>query len=613
MNNFFKTFFAALLAFIAGNIILVVLAVMMITGIGMALMGKPAMAVKPSSVLLIDLAQPIGDDPSANPLSALDIVSLNISQELALRDVIDAIDRAATDTNIKGIYFNPSPYSGLPMATVEEIRGALLRFRESGKFVVSYADSYPQSMYYLATAADKVYVAGEGTLEWVGLASGVMFYKGLLDKLGIETEVIRHGDYKSAVEPFIMDKMSPENRQQMDVLLGTIWGNMVRNVAVQRGVDSSALQAYASGLSVVDPRDAVEKGMIDGMVYPDFVEAALSLMVKGDSVSANTAAAQDTASGSDAIKVDKISLADYIAAGGAATGHVSKNRIAVVYAEGQIIDGNKPQKGYVVGNVLAGKLRDLRANKDVKAVVLRVNSPGGSALASEIIWKEMSLLRAEKPVVVSMGNTAASGGYYIAAPADAILASPSTVTGSIGVFGLMLNARQGLKDKLGLTVDIAKTNASADLGASVFGLGVRSLSELEKAKMQQNVDKIYTTFVTHVADGRNLSYEAVDKIAGGRVWSGMSALELGLIDGFGGLKEAVGLAADRAGVAGDYRVSVSSVPMDNIEMLIMQFLSSGTQLYKGQLGEAYSEYEHLRDILSTQGVQAVMPYVPEIR
>ena len=484
----------------------------------------------------------------------------------------------------------------LGMASLEEIRDAVLRFRQSGKWVIGYSDYYTQASYYMSTAAEKVYLNPEGGVEWVGLASGVLFYKGLLDKMDLQPEVIRHGEFKAAVEPFITDRMSPANRLQMERLLGSIWGHVVQNVASARGIDSTDLQRYASELTLADGESAVRTKMVDSLAYAADMERMLCERTGADD------------------EPRYVSLAEYVDQPKEPIKKLSKNHIAVVYAEGQIVDG-KSREGLVGGNSLAARLADVRRDDRVKAVVLRVNSPGGSALASEVIWHEIEQIRQERPVIVSMGNVAASGGYYISCPADAIMASPVTLTGSIGVFGLMFNGEQTLRNKLGITVDVAKTNPSADLGMTVFGaVGVRPLSSAERQFMQNGVERVYETFVGHVAEGRNMSVAAVDSIGGGRVWSGIDAVRIGLVDGFGGLREAIALAADRAGVAGDFRIVTPADELDPLsQVLRMMSAESRAELFKGEFGEIYSQYEMLQNILGTGGVQAIMPYDVRMR
>ena len=598
MNNFLKTFLACLLALVVANILIVTFFVMILAGIGAAF-SEQVRPVESGSVLRIDLSERITDAPEVNPFSAMgigDLIDMDMSRSYALIDVLEAIERAASDDDIEGIYLNIDPYSGVGMATLDEIRAAVLKFKESGKFVLSYADFYTQSSYYLATAADRIYMNPEGSLSWTGMASGIMFYKGLLEKLGVHAEVIRHGKYKAAVEPFLLEKMSPENRLQTERLLGSIWGYIVGNVAAARGIDSAQLQRYASELTLTDAQSAVDTKMVDSLSYESDVQDMLCEMTGWED------------------EPEFVSLGTYIDQPGAVAKKLSKNKIAVVYAEGQIVDG-KGKEGLVGSSSLAARLQEVRRDEQVKALVLRVNSPGGSALASEVIWHEIERIRQNRPVIVSMGNMAASGGYYISCPADAIVTSPLTLTGSIGVFGLMFDGGDALKDKLGISVDVAKTNPSADMGMSVFGVvGVRPLSPAERQFMQNSVETVYSTFVDHVAQGRNLSVEAVDEIGGGRVWSGLDAVEIGLADGFGGLTDAIALAADRAGIADDFRIVTPEDEPDRFTQ-IMRFMSaeSRAELFKGEFGEIYAQFETLRNMLGYSGVQAFTPLRVDLR
>lgn len=503
--------------------------------------------------------------------------------EMPMLNVLGAIQRAKADKHIDGIYLNINPAASIGLATMEELRNALLDFKEgSDKFIIAYSDFYTQKSYYLSSVADRIYMNPQGSLLWKGMASNVIFYKGLLDKLGVQPEVVRHGAYKSAVEPFIMDKMSPENRLQTEKLIGTIWNHVVSQVAQARSIDSIALQRYASELTINDAEQAVAKGLVDSLAYGADMDSLLAGMT--DQETPNYYAFEDYVAQSVAV-------------------NKSDNLIAVVYADGEIVDGDAPQP-MVGGETLAAKLAELRDQDEVKGVVLRVNSPGGSALASEVIWHEMELLRDKKPVIVSMGDMAASGGYYISCPADAILASPTTITGSIGVFGLLFNAQNGLKDKLGITVDVAKTNPSADLGVPF-----RALSDAERNYLQHSVEHTYAQFVDHVASGRNLTREQVDSLGGGRVWSGVSALGNGLIDSYGGLLEAIALAADRAGVGEDFSISAPSNTPDLLTRILFM-LTSQTAVkdpFQGELGTLYRDYATLQRILSREGVQALLP------
>lgn len=595
MNQFIRTFLACLLALVVAGVLASVFFVMVIASFGTVFMEKVP-EVKEKSVLRIDFSDPVFDNPDYTPLSLSgfsDLMNMQI-RGYALIDVLKAIEAAETDDRIAGIYLNITPNARMGLATMQEIRNALSVFRRSGKFIVSHSDFYTQSSYYLSSVADQVSLNPQGDVTWRGMASGTLFYKGLLDKLEVQVEAIRHGSFKSAVEPFIMDRMSPENRQQIEMLLGSLWGTVVRDIADSRGIDSAALQSFATNLEIKDASYARQLGMVDTLMYGQQVDQMLGEWTEQE-------------------EPNYVSLRSYIDRILMEESNVSKNKIAVVYAEGQIVDG-KSREGLVGGETLARQLAALKEDDEVKAVVLRVNSPGGSALASEVIWHEAEALRQEKPLIVSMGNMAASGGYYISVPADLILASPMTETGSIGVFGLMLNGEQGLKNKLGISVDVVKTNPSADMGMTVFGaVGVRPLSQSEREYMQYGVEQVYKTFVGHVAEGRNLSVEAVDSIGGGHIWSGTDALNIGLIDGFGGLKEAISVAAERAGVSEDFRI-VSPATDESRLTQIVKLLSAEAraQMFRGETGEVYEMYDMLRNILYSNSIQALTPYRVEM-
>ena len=596
MNQFIRTFLACLLALVVAGVLASVFFVMVIASFGTVFMEKVP-EVKEKSVLRIDFSDPVFDNPDYTPLSLSgfsDLMNMQI-RGYALIDVLKAIEAAETDDRIAGIYLNITPNARMGLATMQEIRNALSVFRRSGKFIVSHSDFYTQSSYYLSSVADQVSLNPQGDVTWRGMASGTLFYKGLLDKLEVQVEAIRHGSFKSAVEPFIMDRMSPENRQQIEMLLGSLWGTVVRDIADSRGIDSAALQSFATNLEIKDASYACQLGMVDTLMYGQQVDQMLGEWTEQE-------------------EPNYVSLRSYIDRILMEESNVSKNKIAVAYAEGQIVDG-KSREGLVGGETLARQLAALKEDDEVKAVVLRVNSPGGSALASEVIWHEAEALRQEKPLIVSMGNMAASGGYYISAPADLILASPMTETGSIGVFGLMLNGEQGLKNKLGISVDVVKTNPSADMGMTVFGaVGVRPLSQSEREYMQYGVEQVYKTFVGHVAEGRNLSVEAVDSIGGGHIWSGTDALNIGLIDGFGGLKEAISVAAERAGVSEDFRI-VSPATDESRLTQIVKLLSAEAraQMFRGETGEVYEMYDMLRNILYSNSIQALTPYRVEMK
>lgn len=631
--TFMKTFWAALLAFIVANILLVLLTFMMFAGV-VAMMGDPVPVVRQGSILEIDFKQGITDSPSSSPIKSVGLSGVDFDRSNTLLQTLTAIEKASYDDNITGIYINITGGS-ISMANIEELRAALETFKESGKFVIGYSDVYSQMSYYFTSVADRIYLNPEGTILWKGISSNVMFYKGLLDKLGIHVEILRHGQYKAAVEPFMTDKMSAENREQTLLMLNTIWGSILQDVSLSRSIDSAVLSNYATELSVHSPKDALEYGLVDGLLYEDQVHSMLSKLSHNSMsvvdaeaelfggeesliVSEVVESAQDQIEEGETTEVTYsgdteelkdpvfVSLSNYISTGAYGTANRSKNKVAVIYADGEIVDGESSQ-GTIGGATVAAKIAKARKDKAVKAVVLRVNSPGGSALASEIMWREMELTKQDKPVIVSMGGMAASGGYYISAPADLIIANKTTITGSIGVFGLLLDVSGGMKSKLGLTVDVVKTNPSADLG-SLY----RRISPHEKEVIMHGIEDVYDTFVGHVSDGRNLTREYVDGIGGGRVWTGVSALEIGLVDVFGGLKDAIALAADRAGVSGDFRVLEMVEAPDNLS-IILRSLGMGEASMNDKLGEMFMHYVSIKNMLDNQNtIQARMPYYIEI-
>ena len=579
MKRFFSTFGAALLAFIVGVLLLWLVMGAVVAGV-MGTFAPRVAAVSENSVLVIDFAKGIVDSPE-NAFST-DLMNGRLETSNTLLEVVDAIRCAATDDNIKGIYIHRIGYGGINTANTEELRAELQRFKDSGKFIVAYNDTYTQGLYWLSSVADKVYLNPEGALEWHGLAGSVYFYKGLLDKLGVDVQVIRHGTFKSAVEPYISNEMSPANRLQMTTLVESMWQVLLDDISASRGIPVERLREYAEQLAVATPADAVRLEMVDGLRYADEVAAELNALAGVD-------------------EANMVTLGSYIS--GLVDRKISRNKIAVIYADGQIVDGDS-SNGSVGDLTLTGQIAEARRDDGVKAVVLRVNSPGGSALASENIWREMELCRAVKPVIISMGGMAASGGYYISSPADVVFADRTTTTGSIGVFGMIPNAGRALKDKLGVTVDVVKTSPSADIGT-----WTRALTSTEMTYLQNNVERCYSTFVGHVAAGRNMTFEQVDSIGQGRVWLGTDAERIGLVDGFGGLTNAIGLAADRAGVADDYRVT--EIYQTNSLSMILGLLSGAGVKASGSVEVPNGGLKYIDGIMRTaekSGVMAMMPY-----
>lgn len=591
--NFIKTFLAALLAFVLGSLAILLFGMFILFAIAGSM--ERTVTVKEGSILRIDFSEVINDAPSSDPLAGFDFRTLQSTRQLSLLKVLRTLEAAAVDDRIEGIYLRMNGTGGVTgTALIEELREAIELFKQSGKFVVAYNETYSQGQYYLASAADRIYLQPEGGMDWSGLSTSLMFYKGLFDKLDLKAEVFRPTvcKYKSAVEPYILDRMSEANREQMQALVDSMWGTIAEAVAASRGIDVERLNEIADKLQVTLPEDALKYGFVDGLLYEDQMKEVFAELGVEDDGEGN---------------YDFVSLGDYASMVGVDLDNLGADRVAVVYADGQIVDG----EGYgdaVYGNSLAAELADVRRDEKVKAVVVRVNSPGGSALASDVIWREMELLRAEKPVVVSMGSYAASGGYYISCPADVIVADRLTLTGSIGVFGMFLNPIDALKNKLGITLDGVKSNASAGMGS------VEPLTPAQRASIMRGVDKVYETFTQDVAAGRNLPIEKVLDIAGGRVWSGSDALGIGLIDAYGGLKTAIALAVDKAGLGENFRVvEVTQQPSGLAAMLSTLNVSVRKAFVRSELRELFGGYDRVQRLLRMQGVLMYSPYEVELR
>ncbi|MBQ8493236.1 MAG: signal peptide peptidase SppA [Alistipes sp.] len=600
--NFWKSFSASLLAIAVGIGLFVFIFIAMIGGL-VSLFETEQPAVAKQSILCIDLAEDIIDAPMTSPLGSFDATNMTFFEPITIMEALAAIESAATDDNIKGICIKIDGAGIVSAANIEELREAIERFKLSGKFVVAYDDSYTQSEYYLASVADQVWLNPEGSLEWSGVGMSLMFYKGLMDKLDIKVEVFRPTDckYKSGVEPFILTKMSEANRVQMQNLVESMWNSICDDVAASRDISVEELKRYAKDLSITLPEDALNAHLIDAIAYEDELstlydtygvkrnsEHLHSMVTLGEYVSMTNIAPLRAAVGNDTM----IKSAD-------------KPLVAIIYADGEIVDGNVYMDGYVYGTRLAAELRQARLSDETKAVVLRVNSPGGSALASEVAWREMELLQQEKPVVVSMGSMAASGGYYISVPADYIIADNLTLTGSIGVFGVLFNLEDTFKNKLGITTDSAATSPSAG-GMNMM----RALTSKERKSIERSIDRVYATFTGHVAEGRNMPIEEVLNIAEGRVWSGSEAIECGLVDALGGLNEAVAKALELADIQSNYALYEFTAPLTPFE----EWLDSIGMLYAKSWGIDYNIHgELIRDIIgknpyivNNNGIQALV-------
>ncbi|MCK5135603.1 MAG: signal peptide peptidase SppA [Bacteroidales bacterium] len=579
-----KNFLSSLLATIIGILIMTILVVLIFVGIIAASTSKEAPEVKENSLMVAKFNSPIADRADDNPFSKFLSGNFAYTDMMGLDQILKDIKKAKTDDNIKGIFMSLSNVpSGI--ATIGEVRDALIDFKESGKFIYAYADVFSQKSYYLATVADSIFMTPEGMFLFTGLSAEVTFYKNALEKLGVDMQVIKHGSYKSAAESLTRENLSAENREQIEGYVGSIWDKMISDISESRNISVEKLNQYADELISIENEKLVETGMIDGMIYFDEM---LSLLKEKMDVEEKD-------------DLESIKLTSYKDVPLKEKKEFSRDKIAVIYAMGMVVDGNAGE-GNIGSERIAKAIRKARRDKTVKAIVLRVNSGGGSVVASDVIYREVKLAAEEKPFVASMGDVAASGGYYIVAPADTILASPNTITGSIGVIFTIPNMKELMNDKLGITTDVVRTNRHAGM-LTIFD----PLDSEARMFFQKSVDDTYKTFVEIVSEGRNKSYDEIDAISGGRVWSGKDALDLGLIDMFGGLEKSIEVAAEMAGLE-TYRVQ--SLPkLEDPLTMIMKELSGGAQsrAIKNELGDQYRHYKTLQQIKEMRGLQAIMP------
>ena len=597
MKEFFKTFLAALLAMLVTTMVICFVMFLVIVGAStmFSASSKAPVTVKNNSVLRIKLNQPIVDRATSNPFEDFDFGGFSSNTEMGLKDILNRINKAKTDSKITGIYLDLKGIS-VGYANLEEIRRALLDFKESGKWIISYSEVYSQGVYYLATVSDQIYMYPEGALDFRGLQSETMFYKGLTEKLGVEMQVIRgkNNKFKSAVEPFLYDHMSDANKEQVSTFLGAFWNHLLQGISATRGISTDDLNLYADSLMIQSGDDALKYKPVDQLMYKDQVldDLRMRLGLEEDD------------------KINYTSFEDYRAETGTTLANGAFNsrkpKIAVVYAQGEIHSGQG--NNHTIGSERISKaIRQARLDTSVKAIVLRVNSPGGSALASDIIWRETILAKEEKPLIVSMGNLAASGGYYISCGADKIFAEPTTITGSIGVFGVLPNLKGFFNDKLGITFDGVKTNAHSDIGTSS-----RALDDFEYRKIQIGVEQIYTDFITKVGNGRGMTPAQVDSIGQGRVWSGIDAIKIGLVDEHGGLEDAIAYAKEAAELD-DYKLVNYPKRKDPFEEFFMEFKSDvEAKILADRLGINNEYFKTIESVINTKGVQMRMPYVINI-
>ena len=589
MKDFIKYTMATVVGLVLVSIIMGILTFVSMAGmIASEGMSSP---IEKKSVLRITLKGSITERAGEeNPLSKL---GGETTQQIALDQALQALEKAAKNDKIEGIYMEGGILSAYP-AEVQELRQALLKFKKSGKWIIAYADTYSRSAYYLCSVADKVYLNPIGMLDWSGLSSNPMFFTGLMKKLGIKMQVFKVGTYKSAVEPYIAEQMSDANREQVSSYQQSIWNNMLKDVAKSRKTTAEALNSLADSLTILSgPEASVKGGLVDKLCYQDEVKKILKNKAK-----------MDEDESLRFVSISDVALSEEL-------NDKVDDEIAVYYAYGEIkedITGGFAQESTITSKQMTKDLQELREDDDVKAVVLRVNSPGGSAYASEQIWREVQLLSKEKPVIVSMGALAASGGYYISCGANKIFAEPTTLTGSIGIFGMIPDATELLTDKLGLSFDVVKTNAHSDFGA----MG-RPLNESECRLMQAYINQGYELFTGRVAQGRNISQDSVKAVAEGRVWTGEQAMKIGLVDKLGNLNDAIAAAAKAAKIE-KYSVGRYPEPAPWFASLLQEKKADymDSQM-RSALGEFYPAFSLIRDLKNQDAIQARMTFIPDFR
>ena len=587
MKNFLKYTFATVI----GSFLTMLIVLFVIFGIVASISSSndTVVNVKQNSILKVRLGNLVDREP-LNPLADFNFGDSDENDINGLNLIIAAIESAKGDANIKGLYLDAMSFNSGGLAGLEALRNALVDFHSSGKFIYSYSEYYTQRAYYLASVADQIFVNPAGAVEIKGIGAQLLFFKNALNKLGVEMQIIRgpNNKFKSAVEPFMYDKMSEANREQMMVFMNSIWGNMVKQMTTSRNISVEDFNQIADSLWASSPEKAKSLKIVDQLAYYDEVVQALM----------------------DKVEVTKekdlniLSLADYSSTV-KPKNITSKTKIAVIYAVGEIQSGEGNDE--IIGSErIAKAISEARKDSTIKAIVLRVNSPGGSALASEVMWRELVLAKKDKPLIVSMGDYAASGGYYIACMADKIVAQPNTLTGSIGVFGMIPNIKSLLNDKIGITTDEVSTNANSITG--VFS----PLTSFQNKTIQMEVVRIYNTFVNHVAEGRNMKFEEVDAIGQGRVWSGANAIDIGLVDELGGLDRAIEIAAEMSG-AEEYKILELPKRTNPLEEMFKQFgANAKVSVIESELGDNFKYYNYLKTIQNMDEIQARLPFFFEL-
>ena len=580
MKKFIKNIFSTLIGILLSFFVIVLLFIGIISLVSN--LDNKTQKVKENTILKIDLSNEVVERSSSNPFDGVNLMNPEPKKQIGLNTILDNIEKAKNDDNIIAIYLY-SPIVNAGLSKTEEIRNKLLEFKETGKPIISYNEVYSPKSYYLSSVANKLFLNPQGGIDHRGLSATLMFFKGMLEKLNIDLQIFKVGKFKSAVEPFILEKMSSANRVQLEKLLNSFSENMYDSIANQRNLSLEQVQSDADLLKLTSAKICQELGYVDGLIYEDQIEDTLKLL-------------------SSDKKLNIISLNKYKSVKGEKK-DISRNKIAVIYANGEINSG-KGDISSIGSKTTSAAIKKAREDKNVKAIVLRVNSPGGSALASDVIWRETILAKEAKPLVVSMGDYAASGGYYIACAADKIIANPTTLTGSIGVFGMVPNMKEFYKTNFGITFDTVNTNKYSDMGMN------RKLSIFEKNKIQLGVEDIYEVFISKVGSGRNMNTDAVDDIGQGRIWSGYDAKKIGLVDIYGGLEKAISTAASLAELD-DFRVISLPKQEDPVTQIIndLKQTSLSDILINDFDFKSLKNIKTIKKLTKSDKIQARIPFI----
>ena len=586
MKQFLKFFFASFLGTIASLITLFFLFFIIMLGIVSMVSTDETVSISSNTILELEFDKPVPERTQFDNLNLSSFLAIKISKNIGLNDIVENINKAKNDSNIVAIYMKMDDFNAGSYATIEPIRNALIDFKTSKKPIIAHGNYFSQTAYYLASVADSIYLTPTGGLDFRGLNTQLAFFKKTLDKLEIEAQVIKVGKFKSAVEPFLLEGMSEANREQLNAFVNSINNYLLNKISIARKIEASEIQNISNNMLVQSPKDAVDYNLIDKLNYEvDVLEILKNISMKKH--------------------IKTISLKKYVKVEKPNDAYTS-NRIAVIYAIGEI-NGGEGSETVIGKDNIVDAIRKARKQDNVKAIVMRVNSPGGSALISDLIWKEVELAKAEKPFVVSYGRYAASGGYYISCGADKIIAEPTTLTGSIGVFSIIPNMQKFFDSKLGITFDGVKSGKFSD-----FASGLRPLNMDEKNILQKQVDFVYSTFVNNVATGRQMSFDEVNNIGQGRIWSGLQAIDLGLVDEIGGLKYAIESAKELAKID-DYKIIEYPAIKEPFQELIETLQEDmSAMLFSDELDNLFSHYSTALNMVKSKEVQARLPFEIEM-